>query len=122
MKILVVDDEADYRFLMRDLFLQEGHEVLLAENGEEGLEKLKNHPIDLIVTDIYMPVMDGFKLHRVIRSTPKWEKLPIVFVSAYDDQHSVDVVQDPTIETFLRKGRPFSDIKKRMTQLTISKR
>ncbi len=117
MTILVVDDEVSYRLLMKSLLVDEGYEVLLAEDGEEALEKLEETPIDLIISDIYMPVMDGFKLHRAIRGIPKWEKMPILFVSAYDDQHSMDVIQNPKIEAFLKKGRPFSEIKEWMEYL-----
>lgn len=118
MTILVVDDEVSYRLLMKSLLVDDGHNVLLAEDGEEALEKLDEVPIDLIISDIYMPVMDGFKLHRAIRSSPKWEKMPILFVSAYDDQHSLDVIQNPKIEAFLKKGRPISEIKEWLAYLT----
>jgi CheY-like chemotaxis protein len=110
MNILVVDDEMSYRTLMKDLLTREGYIVLLAGDGEEALEKLESAPVDLVISDIYMPVMDGFKLKTAIRNTPKWEKLPILFVSAYDDQHSLDVIQDPKKEAFLKKGQNIGEL------------
>ncbi len=118
MTILVVDDEVSYRLLMKGLLTDEGHEVLLAEDGAEAMEKLNELPIDLVLSDIYMPVMDGFKLHGAIRGHQKFGKMPILFVSAYDDQHSVGVIQDPKIDAFIKKGRPFSEIKEWIGYLT----
>ena len=103
---------------MKSLLSDEGHEVVLAEDGEEALEKLDEIPVDLVISDIYMPVMDGFKFHRAVRSSEKWATKPILFVSAYDDQHSLDVVQNPKIEAFVKKGRPSSEIKEWIDYLT----
>ncbi|HXF99726.1 MAG TPA: response regulator, partial [Bacteroidota bacterium] len=66
MTVLVVDDEPAYRLMVRELLLAEGHDVLLAENGQEALRKLSIVAPDIIVSDIYMPVMDGRKLHRAV--------------------------------------------------------
>ena len=118
MNILVVDDEVSFRLLMKSILTSEGHEVHLAEDGEEAVEKVDEIPLDLIISDIYMPVMDGFKLHKAIRSSPKWQRLPMLFVSAYDDQHSLDVIQDPKIDAFVKKGRPFNEIKDWISYLT----
>jgi len=110
MTLLVVDDEPEYRLIMRSVLTAEGMEVVLAENGEEALEKLRENKIDMVVSDIYMPVMDGIKFHRLVREIPGYEKLPFLFVSAYDDQHTLDSVKDPRYEGFLRKARPVEEL------------
>ena len=110
MTILVVDDEPEYRLIMRSVLMAEGYDVLLAENGEDGLQKLKETTTDLVISDIYMPVMDGIKFHRTVRATPELETLPFLFVSAYDDQHTLDAVKDPRYEGFLRKARPVEEM------------
>ncbi len=106
MKILVVDDEAQYRFLVRTVLQDEGHEVLDAADGEEALVKMARVKVDLVVLDVYMPVMDGIKLHRTIREIPGYERLPFLFVSGYDDPHTRGAVKDPRYEGFLKKGKP----------------
>jgi len=118
MTILVVDDEVSYRLLMKSLLVTEGFDVVLAEDGEEAFSKLDEMQIDLIISDIYMPVMDGFKLHKAVRASEQWKKMPILFVSAYDDQMTLGVVHDPKTEAFLKKGTPFNDIKEWIAYLT----
>ena len=92
--------------------------MLLAENGEEALQKLKETTTDLVISDIYMPVMDGIKFHRTVRATPELETLPFLFVSAYDDQHTLDAVKDPRYEGFLRKARPIEELIEWINYLT----
>lgn len=110
MTILVVDDEPEYRLIMRSVLMSEGYEVLLAENGEEALERLKDAQVDIVISDIYMPVMDGIKFHRTVRSLPQFQDLPFLFVSAFDDEHTLEAVKDPRFEGFLRKARPIEEM------------
>jgi len=118
MTILVVDDEPEYRLIMRSVLMSEGWDVLLAENGEEGMEKLRGSKVDLVISDIYMPVMDGIKFHRTVRAEPEFEMVPFLFVSAYDDQHTLDAVKNPRVEGFLRKARPVEELIEWITYLT----
>ncbi len=117
-KILVVDDEAEYRLIMRSILTSEGWNVLLAENGQEALDRLKEGHVDLVITDIYMPVMDGIKFHRTVRALPQFEQLPFLFVSAFDDQHTLDAIKDPRFEGFLRKARPVEELLEWIAYLT----
>jgi CheY-like chemotaxis protein len=110
MTLLVVDDDATYRLLLGNILRTEGHETLLAEDGEEALEKLEEIKVDMIISDVYMPVMDGFKLHKAVRSDPRWEKLPFLFVSAYTDQYTLEAVRNPRYDGFLQKGKPTADL------------
>ena len=89
-KILVVDDD----FLIRKWFvllLKQSAgceaEVLQAENGQQALELLREQPVDLVITDIKMPVMDGIGLIRQLRAQP--ESPQIVVLSSYEDRKSV---------------------------------
>jgi len=118
MTILLVDDEPEYRLIMRNVLTGEGWNVVLAENGQEALEKLKEGPVDMVISDIYMPIMDGIKLHRTVRSLPNFAELPFLFISAYDDQHTLDAVRDPRYEGFLRKTRPVEDLFEWITYLS----
>ena len=106
MTILVVDDEPEYRLMLRSVLVNEGFTVVLAENGEDGYRKLKETAVDMIISDIYMPVKDGIKFHKAVRDDPAFATLPFLFVSAYDDQHTLEVVKNAKCEGFLRKARP----------------
>ncbi len=118
MTILVVDDEPEYRLIMRSVLTGEGYDVAVAENGEEALRKLQEMPIDLVISDIYMPVMDGIKFNRAARALPQYEKVPFLFVSAFDDQHTLEAVRDPRYDGFLRKARPVEEMMEWITYLT----
>jgi CheY-like chemotaxis protein len=65
-----------------------------------------------------MPVMDGIKFHKTLRETPSFETIPFLFISAYDDQHTLDAVKNPKIEGFYRKGRPVAELKEWVLYLT----
>ena len=67
MKILIVDDEADYRNLIAAMLHRAGHQSILAANGLEALQKLEQERVDLIISDILMPQMDGYQLCREIQ-------------------------------------------------------
>jgi CheY-like chemotaxis protein len=118
MNVLVVDDEPEYRLIMRSVLSSEGYEVFVAENGEEALRKMSEFPMDIVITDIYMPVMDGIKFNRAARATPAFEQVPFLFVSAFDDQHTLEAVKDPRLEGFLRKARPVEELLEWIKYLT----
>ncbi|MBO5286392.1 MAG: response regulator transcription factor [Clostridia bacterium] len=78
--ILVVDDDKNTRFLMREILEMEHYTVFTAKNGVEGLEVLSLEHIDLVIVDIMMPKMDGYKFTEEVRST--FNQMPILMVSA----------------------------------------
>jgi len=80
--ILVVDDKWENRSVMLTLFTSLGFEVIEAGNGEEGLTKAKEILPDLIVTDLVMPIMDGFEFARQIRKIAEFNAIPIIATSA----------------------------------------
>ena len=85
-KVLVVEDNDDILAILRQL-LSSKYKVLTAYNGKEALEILENEPVDLVVTDIMMPVMDGMELLRLIRENADYTHLPVIMLTAKrDDQ------------------------------------
>jgi two-component system, cell cycle sensor histidine kinase and response regulator CckA len=83
-RVLVVDDEQGLRDLVCRTLRAEGFSTLEAGHGAEALELIENAPtpIDLVVTDVVMPGMDGRELGR--RLAQRWPNLPILYISAYD--------------------------------------
>jgi len=89
-RILLVEDTVFFSRLIRNFLESSGYEVLTAENGMEALSVLESKPVDLIVSDIEMPVMDGWRLIQTIRSHPKYKHLPAMALSALNSSESME--------------------------------
>lgn len=82
MTILIVDDNEQNLYQLQLLLGSNGYQVVTASNGAEALTKARAHPPDLIITDILMPVMDGFTLCREWRKDEKLKNIPFIFYTA----------------------------------------
>ena len=67
-KILVVDDEPDITFIVKETLMREGYEVIVANNGKEALEKIKSEDPDLVLLDVMMPELDGWETCKQIKA------------------------------------------------------
>ena len=84
--VLVVDDYDDSRASLREALEEMGHDVVEAANGQDALDFLIFHSelqVDLIMMDLDMPIMDGWKLMALLKSYARLSKIPLVVVSAY---------------------------------------
>ena len=81
-RILIVDDNRDNLYLLENLLIAQGFDVILAENGKDALEKARLSLPDLIVSDILMPVMDGYALCMECRSNDLLKSIPFIFYTA----------------------------------------
>lgn len=79
--IITIDDAQTMRKMIRFTLQTTGHQVLEASDGQEAFDTLKNKPVDLIITDVNMPRMDGIELTRKLRSTPLHSRTPIVLLT-----------------------------------------
>jgi PAS domain S-box-containing protein len=87
--VLVVDDRATDRELLRIVLTSEGYEIEEAATGQEALEKVRARAPDLIVADILMPTMDGYEMVRELRSEPAGAQIPVIFCTATYGQEEV---------------------------------
>ena len=103
-KILVVDDEARMRKLLKDFLTTNNYEVLEAENGQKALEVFNLNPnINLIILDIMMPVLDGWSTLREIRKT---SKIPVIMLTARSEERDELFGFELGVDEYISK--PFS--------------
>ena len=86
MRVLTVDDSRTILAMLHHTLSNAGFEVLQAEDGQKGLEVLKNESVDVVITDINMPVMDGIEFIRNVRSTGLHNSLPILILTTETNQ------------------------------------
>lgn len=84
-KILVVDDEQEGRRLIKSILKQANYNVLEAANGVEALEIMRNEHLDLVVLDVNMPKMDGYRVCQEVRADKFLRRLPIILLTVMDE-------------------------------------
>jgi len=105
-KILIVDDEAPIRALMRATLTMAGHQVAEASGGEEALEKIKKSDFDLVVLDIMMPVTDGYEVLERIKAIPSKAHIPVIVVTA-KTYESEGIMREMTAGAIDHLAKPF---------------
>ncbi len=103
--ILVVDDEPNYLIVFSELLKEEGFEVLTAESGESGLKIVQENDLDLVITDMRMPGMDGLELLRTVKSLNR--DLPVIMITAFGEVEKAVVAMKAGAYTYLVK--PFNN-------------
>ena len=110
MDILIVDDNEDYLFLLKQVFDQNGYTVHTAKDGMEGCEVLTKSDIDLIISDIRMPRLDGLKMHAFAREIDRYKKTKFIFISGFGDVYSQAIDIDPKLDFLLDKTTSVTDL------------
>ena len=86
-RILIIDDEPDALIILRVLLEKHGATVFCACNGREGFDVARRENLDLILSDISMPGVNGWDFIRLIRQFPQTAKIPVVAVTAHTDSY-----------------------------------
>ena len=103
MKILICDDEALIRNVIKEYLVVENYQVLEAENGIDAIEVVKNNDVDLVIMDIMMPKMDGY---QAVREIKKIKDIPFIMLSARGEEFDKLVGFDMGVDDYVTK--PFS--------------
>ncbi len=104
MKVLIVDDREDDVHLLQTLFEKSGYRVVTARNGIQALDELKKESVDLIISDILMPKMDGFHLCRECKKNDELRKIPFVFYTAtYTDRKDEELALHSGADKYIIK-------------------
>ena len=109
--ILLVDDETSWLEAMTDALSQESYEVISADSGEAALQKLGSMRPDLILSDVRMPVMNGFDLYELVKKDPRLNSIPYVFMSSIDDFDAKHVAKELGVDDYVVKPFDSEDAK-----------
>lgn len=119
-RILVIDDEEDLRVLVRQALESDGHEVIPATNGAEGLALQRKRPADLVITDIFMPEADGIEtIHEIKKDFPRVKVIAMSGGGRGSSmlQSVLTTASALGIDSFLRKPFDFSTLLQSVRQV-----
>lgn len=106
-KILAADDERDIRDLIGFTLRFAGHQVILAKDGEEALQLVRQEKPDLVLLDVRMPKMTGYETCRLIKEDPALGDTPVVFISAKGQESEIHAgLQAGAVEYMLKPFAP----------------
>ena len=110
--VLVVDDEADIRKMLKRLLVSRGHRVLEADRGLQALRMVKEHAPDLIVLDAMLPEVHGFDIARRIKGSKRYGQIPIIMVSAVYRgwRYAEDLKQSCGVDHYIEKPFRIADV------------
>lgn len=112
MNVLVVDDNEDFLHCMKEALFLNGYTVYTAADGKEACSILEAEEIDLIISDIKMPTLDGIMLHAFARELDRYKRTKFIFISGYGDVYKDVLGLDPEIDFFFDKTTPLDELLK----------
>jgi len=99
-KIMIIDDDEHIRLLLKELLESKGYHVSLAKDGLEGMSKLKDEPMDLLLLDVKLPYISGIGLIKIARQHKP--EIPIICMTGYGSSPE-SLVEEECVEKLLRK-------------------
>lgn len=116
--ILIVDDQANAREILKEALAEEGYNLAFAENGPEALTKAVELRPDLILLDVMMPEMDGFEVCRRLRSGPLKAEVSVIMITALDDNDSLIQGIEAGADDFISKPFNRAELQARVRTVT----
>jgi DNA-binding response OmpR family regulator len=112
--ILIVDDEADLVSVLRFGLEAEGYRVIDAGDGEAGLKQAREQQPDLMVLDLMLPKMDGYKVCRALKFDERYRAMPIIILSARSGAQDRQLALDMGADDFVTKPYDMQDLVRRI--------
>lgn len=103
IQILIIEDDATFRYLLRMQLSQAGYNVQVAEDGVEGGRALLAHPPDLVISDLNMPFLNGFDLLALLKQDAATASIPVILLSGVRDNELLAKAVDLGAADFLAK-------------------
>ena len=102
-RILVVDDEPDILLMVSNRLKASGYDVVSAADGQAGLEMAKTSRPDLIILDLMLPKMDGYKVCSFIKKDSRYSKIPVIMFSAKAQQDDIKMGEEVGADAYIVK-------------------
>jgi len=102
-RILVVDDESDLVVMISTALKHQGYEVITANDGQEGLEKAKTEKPDLIVLDLMLPRINGYKVCGLLKKDTRYAKIPIILLTAKASTEDMELGKKVGADAYITK-------------------
>ena len=102
-KILIVDDEADIIEILQFVLETNGYECITAFDGEEGLKLAKEANPDLIILDVMMPKINGYKISRLLKYDVKYKNIPILMITARSQDKDKQIGEETGADEYITK-------------------
>jgi len=115
--VLIVDDEEYIVTSLEYVMKGAGYEVVVAYDGDQAIEKVKETGPDLLILDVMMPKLDGFEVCKKIRANPLWESIRIIMLTAKGRDSERDKGISLGADAYMTKPFSTRDILKRVTEL-----
>ncbi len=120
-KILIIDDEVDLVETVRFPLELEGYQVLVAYNGEEGLQLARKESPDLIILDLMLPKIDGFKVCRFLKFDDKYKHIPIIMLTARSQDKDRLLGKETGADEYITKPFDIDDLLNRIKKYISAK-
>ena len=105
-KIVIIDDAEEITSSLEDLLSAFGYKTFIADNAEDGIKMIRNNKPDLIISDIMMPVLDGFFVLQEIKTDKSISEIPIIIITAKTEKETFNKSMESGANYFIEK--PFS--------------
>jgi DNA-binding response OmpR family regulator len=112
--ILIVDDMSTHLLLLQTILDEEGYDTIILEDSEKVIDTLNKNKIDVMLLDIMMPGMDGFRVLEEIDKEKKFSKLPVIIISAKTDSWSIKNAMDKGAFDYITKPINIQDVRNKV--------
>ncbi|MCK5580674.1 MAG: response regulator [Candidatus Omnitrophica bacterium] len=102
-RILIVDDEPEVTMMVRMRLEASGYEVISANDGKSGLEKAKQENPDLVMLDVMMPKMDGYKVCGLLKADIRYNKIPVIMFTARAPEEEAEIMREVGADAYVNK-------------------
>jgi DNA-binding response OmpR family regulator len=116
-KILLIEDKAGLLDTLKSLLELHEYIVITAGNGEEGLRLAQEHTPDLVISDIYMPVINGYQLLEKFSADPKLSKIPVLIASAKTGEEEINAAYSMGAAAYITKPFLFANLHENIRRL-----